>query len=248
MMEQKDKSGGFRGLLMHHNITFFGAAKPLQETEKRFMETFKDHTFRETKQLGKYLFIKNDAEKWLVLHFGMSGFLDFSALEELPKHTIISFHFENHTHCSFVCPRKFGKVWITESVEDFQKKHSLGPHALDLSKSDFLKLIQKETAGIKSVLMDQHIIAGIGNVYTDEILFQSHVHPKTKVSHLKSSELHSIYSNISKVLKKAIQLLENDKTAPESWLKAHRKEGDSCPGCKGKVAKMQVGGRSTYFF
>ncbi len=235
--------------LLHKKVVQvnFGASKPLQDSEINFKETFEKHIFTTTQQLGKYLFIKNDIEKWLVLHFGMSGFFDFSALEELPKHTIISFHFEDHTHFSFVCPRKFGKVWITESVEYFQKKHSLGPHAIDLSKSDFVKLMQKETAGIKSVLMDQHKIAGIGNVYTDEILFQSHIHPKTKVSNLTESELNSIYNNISKVLKKAIHLLEKDKAAPESWLKAHRKEGDSCPKCQGQVLKIQVGGRSTYF-
>ena len=235
--------------LLHKKVMkiTFGASKPLQDSQKNFIEVFTNHIFTTAQQLGKYLFIKNDAEKWLVLHFGMSGFLDFSTMDELPKHTIISFHFDDNTHFSFVCPRKFGKVWITESVEEFQKKHSLGPHALNLSKSDFLKLMQKETAGIKSVLMDQHKIAGIGNVYTDEILFQSHIHPKTKVSNLKSSELDSLYSNISKVLKKAIQLLENDKDAPDNWIKAHRNEGDSCPQCKGKVVKIQVGGRSTYF-
>src|SRR5690606_32457820 len=120
-----------------------------------------DHTFTETRQLGKYLFVKNDVGKWLVLHFGMSGSLDFSALEELPKHAVISFYFKDDTHFSYVCPRKFGKVWITDSMEEFQKQHSLGPDALDISKSDFLKLMEKQTAGIKSVLMDQHKIAGI---------------------------------------------------------------------------------------
>ncbi len=235
--------------LLHKKVVkvAFGDSKPLQDSQKTFREAFKDHKFAKTQQLGKYLFIKNDADKWLVLHFGMSGRLDFSALEELPKHAIISFYFPDDTHFSFVCPRKFGKVWITDSVAEFQKEHSLGPDALALSKTQFLKLMEKETAGIKSVLMDQHKISGIGNVYTDEILFQSKVHPKTKVSNLKKEELSAIYSNISKVLEKAIQFIGKEEKAPDSWLKSHRKKGDSCPGCKGEVKKIQVGGRSTYF-
>ena len=235
--------------LLHKKVVqvAFGDSKPLQQPQKIIREALKNRTFTETQRLGKYLFIKNDGDKWLVLHFGMSGRLDFSALTELPKHAVISFYFSDHTHFSFVCPRKFGKVWITESVEAFQKKHSLGPDALLLSKKKFLRLIEKETAGIKSVLMDQHKISGIGNVYTDEILFQSKVHPKTKVSNLSKEERSRIFSNISTVLKKAIQFIAKDEKAPDSWLKSHRKEGDSCPGCKGDVSKIQVGGRSTYF-
>lgn len=235
--------------LLHKKVMkiAFGASKPLQTTQKEFTQTFKNQSFTETQQIGKYLFIKSDVKKWLVLHFGMSGKLDFSALDDLPKHAIITFYFKDNTHFSYVCPRKFGKVWITDSVEAFQKEHKLGPHALSLSKKDFLEMMEKQTAGAKSVLMDQHKIAGIGNVYTDEILFQSHVHPKTKVSNLTKPELNSIYSNISKVLKKATQFIEKGDSAPDNWLKSHRHEGDACPDCKGKVQKTTVGGRTTYF-
>ena len=235
--------------LLHKKIVkiAFGDSKPLQETQKTFRGVLLKNKFTKTQQLGKYLFIENDAKKLLVLHFGMSGSLDFSALKDLPKHAVISFYFMDNTHFSYVCPRKFGKVWITDSVEEFQKEHSLGPDALSLTKAAFLKLMEKQTAGIKSVLMDQHKIAGIGNLYTDEILFQSHVHPKSRVSNLKKEELNAIHSNISKVLKTAIQFIGKEEKAPETWLRTHRIEGDSCPGCKGKVEKIQVGGRSTYF-
>ena len=110
-----------------------------------------------------------------------------------------------------------------------------------------MKLMESQTGGAKSVLMDQHNIAGIGNVYTDEILFQSKIHPKTKISKLSTKELNSIFSNVSKILKKASQIIENGEKAPKNWLKSHRNDGDSCPSCKGEVKKIQVGGRSTYF-
>ncbi|MDN3724211.1 DNA-formamidopyrimidine glycosylase family protein [Aequorivita sp. SDUM287046] len=225
----------------------FGAAKPLQAAQKKFKEIFEDQTFTETQQLGKYLFAKSDSNKWLVLHFGMSGKLDFSAQPKLPKHAIITFHFKDDTHFSFVCPRKFGKVWIADSVEKFQKEHELGPDALSISKKEFLDLMEKQSAGVKSVLMDQHKIAGIGNVYTDEILFQSHIHPKKKVSNLSKTELNSIHRNITKVLKKATQLIDEGEKSPDNWLKSHRDEGDACPNCKGKIKMIKIGGRSTYF-
>lgn len=225
----------------------FGDSKPLQESKKTIRETLIGQTFIETQQLGKYLFLKCNGEKSLVLHFGMSGSLYFSGNGELPKHTILSLWFEDDTQFSFVCPRKFGKLWITDSLEQFTKEHSLGPDALAISKPQFLALMDQKKIGIKSLLMDQHIIAGIGNVYTDEILFQSQVHPKTLVSKLDDAELNDIYSNISKVLKKAIIIIGKEEKSPDTWLKAHRKEGDTCPKCKGEVNKIQVGGRSTYF-
>ena len=225
----------------------FGESRPLQESKKTIREAITGQIFTKTQQFGKYLFLESDGGKWLVLHFGMSGSLDFSGIQELPKHAIVSFWFHDHTHFSFVCPRKFGKVWIADSVEEFRKEHSLGPDALSISKAQFIDLINQKTTGIKSVLMDQHNISGIGNVYTDEILFQSGVHPKTKVSKLKNAELTEIYGNISKILKTAIQIISKDKDAPDSWLKSHRKEGASCPKGNGKVKKIQVSGRSTYF-
>ena len=225
----------------------FGASRPLQQSEKSISQEIIGHKFTKTEQLGKYLFLDIDTGKCLVLHFGMSGSLDFAGGGHLPKHAIVSFFFSDDTHFSFVCPRKFGKVWIADSMKEFQKEHSLGPHALSISKKDFLDLIEQKSTGIKSVLMDQHNIAGIGNVYVDEILFQSEVHPQTKVAKLKDLEINRIYSNISKILKKATQIIENDSKVPDSWLKAHRKEGDPCPSCKGEIKKIQVGGRSTYF-
>lgn len=225
----------------------FGNPRPLQHSEKIIREAISKHTLTHTQQLGKYLFLKSDGGKWLVLHFGMSGSLDFSGSVELPKHAIVTLWFHDHTHFSFVCPRKFGKVWITDSIEAFQKEHSLGPDALDVSKSQFIDLIEQNTSGIKSFLMDQHNIAGIGNVYTDEILFQSEVHPKTKVSKLRPLEISTLYTNISKILKRAIQIISKGSPPPDNWLKSHRKEGAPCPRCKGKVKKIQISGRSTYF-
>lgn len=225
----------------------FGAAKPLQQPEAKFREAFEKHSFTRSHQLGKYLFFESDSKKWLVFHFGMTGHFDFSSEKELPKHSILTFYFGDHTHFSFVCPRKFGKVWITGSVEEFKNSHNLGDDATKIKKSDFMDLMDKNTSAIKSFLMDQHNIAGIGNVYTDEILFQSRIHPQTKVSALSDKEKGALFENIGKILITATKFIDKGEKAPDSWLKRHRKEEADCPECHGKVSKTTVGGRSTYY-
>lgn len=226
----------------------FGASRPLQQSETSIRTALKNHSFTKTRQIGKYLFLKSGGGKWLVLHFGMSGRLNFAGGGEPPKHSIITTWFSDDSHFSFVCPRKFGKVWLAEDPKSFQKEHDLGPDVLSVSKKKFLELLEeKKTSGIKSFLMDQHNISGLGNVYSDEVLFQSKVHPKTRISELEPSQRANIFKNISKVIPAAVEFIGEGSKAPSSWLKAHRKEGASCPSCDGKVKKIQVGGRSTYF-
>lgn len=218
----------------------------LQSPQKEF-ENLKGKSFTETRQLGKYLFLKATEQLWLGFHFGMTGKLEYYQNQEPPKYTHLVIRFEDDSRLAYVCRRKLGKIYLTPGVEDFKSRHSLGKHALDINLEEFKEILKGKKGMIKANLTDQHEIAGIGNVYADEILFQSGVHPKTGTDELTDKEVKAMFSNLDMVLNTAINNDGERSELPSDFLSPHRKEGKECPKCKGKVKKITVSGRSTYF-
>ncbi|MFW5699947.1 MAG: zinc finger domain-containing protein, partial [Bacteroidota bacterium] len=96
-------------------------------------------------------------------------------------------------------------------------------------------------------LMDQSMIAGLGNVYVDEILFQCRIHPKAKVKDLSGKDYKKLFNIMHKVVDKAIEVDADPDKLPTSYLTGKRREGEKCPSCDGKIEKIKVGGRSGYY-
>ena len=219
----------------------------LQASEEDFRTALEGNKFQKTAQLGKYLFLKLKEDCWLVMHFGMTGKLEYYKNQEPPKSSRIIFSFENGYHLAFVCRRKLAKLFLAQGVEEFRRERGLGKHALDFNKDEFQALLQEKKGSIKGMLMDQHNIAGIGNVYADEMLYQCGIHPKTKVNKLSKEEGDQLFQQVGKILNIAIEEEGERSQFPDYFLTPHRKEGDDCPNGKGKVEMIKVSGRSTYF-
>lgn len=225
----------------------FPEKKILQDSPQAIGRALKDAEFTGSRRIGKYLVLETDQDKVLVFHFGMTGKFEFSHEEDPPDYSRLIIHFKDNSKLFFVCPRKFGKVYLADSFEDFRKEHKLGTDALDLRKKEFLDLLDGKKGSIKSALMDQHLIAGIGNLYSDEVLFQSKVHPKTSIDKLSDKEKEDIFKNIGEVLKRVTKSRMEGTKLPDSYLTRHRDEGGECPGCSGKIELTKVSGRSTYY-
>lgn len=220
----------------------------LQEPASHFVRALKGEELEETRRLGKYLFLKAGKENWLVLHFGMTGALEYYKDGEPPGYSQMVLSFDNAFHLAFTCKRKLGKIFLTRSVEDFRKKQGLGIDALELDEEEFLDRMKSKKGSVKSALTDQSKVAGIGNVYADEILFQAKVHPQTQVPALNVKEKKQLYEEIHKVLTTVIKNDGGRADLPAAYLVPHRKEGEDCPRrCSGKIKKITVSGRSTYF-
>lgn len=219
----------------------------LQSSKSDFEEALKEEEFKKTSRIGKYLFLQTTGNLVLVLHFGMTGELEYYKNQDPPKYAKLIFHFDNGYQLAYSCKRKLGKLYLTESIEDFKDDHSLGKDALDLEEMEFLELLDQKSGSIKGALTDQHLIAGIGNVYSDEMLYQCKIHPKTKVEKLSDSEKKELYRQMKKVLETAIENEGERSEFPSDYLISHRKEGEKCPKCSGKIEKIKVSGRSTYF-
>lgn len=214
----------------------------------------KGHAITKTERRGKQLFAKLGDDGWLAMHFGMTGRLEYvrDGSDE-PKFDRVRFDLANGDRLAFVDGRKLGRIGWIEDPDVFIERHKLGPDALDpkLTRKRFDALLAERRGKLKSTLMDQKFIAGIGNVYADEILFQARLHPETAVQALDAKARGRLYSAMRKVLKTAIakgagseRLFER---LPKTYLIPRRKAGADCPRCGGKVKQIQAAGRSTYF-
>jgi len=201
-------------------------------------------------RIGKYLFSKTDRGDWLVLHFGMTGFLKYyKNEEEKPRHARMLLDFENGRHLAFDCRRKLGLIDIASDPQEFAAKKGLGIDALDkeLDFKRFKELVAGGASAIKPALMNQECLSGIGNIYADEILFQAGVDPRKKVTELSEVQLRRIFGKLKTVLPKAIRARADAERMPRTFLLPHREGDGICPVCGKALGRTKISGRTTYF-
>ena len=204
--------------------------------------------FVSCQRYGKYLFTNVSQKFWLVIHFGMTGDLKyFKSIGDDPLYDRLLVDFDNGFHLAFECQRKFGRVSIATGVEDFVEKKGLGKDALKLSFFDFKRIAKKRKGSVKNVLMNQHVIAGIGNLYSDEILFKTRIHPKTKINKLSSQEIEELFHNMKHVLKVGIRSQIEHSNFPKDFFLPYRVKEAKCPRCGGSIQTQKFSGRTAYF-
>lgn len=208
----------------------------------------KGHRFESSRRHGKHLFVRTDGDLWLRLHFGMTGSLRyFKHEEQAPRHTRVLFVFANAHSLAFEDQRKFGEIGLIEDVNNFLKKRALGPDALDISLSQFREIFGKHRGAMKSILLNQKLIAGIGNIYADEILFRARIHPATQVSALKDKTVTKLFRATRYILEKAIAAKADANLMPKLWLLPHRGKGGKCPCCGRELKSAKISGRTAWF-
>lgn len=199
---------------------------------------------------GKYLFIHTDEKRGLTMHFGMTGEpVYYKKDEERPEYARAEFRFNNGFWLAFNCMRMLGSIALFEDKKSFIEKKELGPDVYEDSfvLKDFSQLLDGRRGMIKSALMDQSLMAGIGNECSDEILYQARIHPKTKVSDLDDQQLQKLYKTMQEVLRVKIESNRKIENLPEEYILRHREEGADCPRCSGSISQVSVGGRTGYF-
>lgn len=224
-----------------------------------FIQKVKNQTIESITTKGKWIviFLTNNA---LLVHLRMEGRFYFrDETVKNSKHEHVVFTFKDKTDMRFHDVRKFGKMILLDKKEVFHLPplNQLGYEFDDenLTSDYLLKMFQKKKQPIKTILLDQHIIAGIGNIYDDEILFYSHLNPLTKAEEITKKEAEEIIKNTKIILTKAIakggttiksfESSEGVHGLFQNELAIHGQK--ICPVCKSKVVKIKVNGRGTYY-
>jgi len=226
---------------------------------------------------AKVLIIDLSSDYSLVIHLKMTGQLVFvapharfgaghpndSLINKLPdKSTHVTLSFTNGSHLYFNDQRKFGWVRLMPTIEvpnlDFMKKVGPEPLAADFTAADFAKRIKKRSGTtIKAALLDQTVVAGIGNIYADESLWGAKIHPATRVKDVSDAKLKKLFTELRYVLELSIEKggstdrnyvnAEGKKGSYIDFARVFRKEGQPCPRHPGTlIIKTRVAGRGTH--
>lgn len=222
----------------------------LGETHKEtFVRKLKGRTFASVRRHGKHLFADAGAT-WLHLHFGMSGDLTYSrGGEERPRFARVIFAFDGGATLAFEDMRLFGLADLVADPDAFIRERKLGPDPLDraFTLKRFAFMLAGRRGAIKSLLMTQEFLAGLGNLYVDETLYQTSIHPRRAVDELSDGEVRALFTTTRRILREAIARHAREGSLPARYLFHHREEGERCPRCGGTIQRTVVFGRTTYF-
>ncbi len=233
---------------------------------KPFISALEGRKITGVERRGKYLIVKLDDSNALVVHLGMSGQLlrAKTAREATPKHTHVTIVFTQGGQLRFVDPRTFGEMFVTplEGIEqevDELAHLGLDPLETALSWDYFGELVAQRHAKLKPALMDQKFIAGIGNIYSDEILFTAGLRWDRMSDSLSPEEVRRLYRSVVETLQDAVKY-RGSSLADEQYVdlfgnkgeyqlhhKVYAREGDPCRRCRQPIVREKAGGRSTFF-
>jgi formamidopyrimidine-DNA glycosylase len=192
---------------------------------------------------GKWL-IAPAGDRELLVHFGMTGLLVWSARAAEPHpHDRIVFELEGGT-LRYRNMRRFGGVWLARSDTDRARVLGpLGPDALEVSEDELAELLGRRRGQIKSALMDQRLIAGLGNLLSDELLWRARIHPRRPAARLSRRRVSELHRCMIEVLRDSNR---RARVPPErGWLTGARDQRDArCPRCEARLRRATIAGRT----
>ena len=224
-------------------------------TQKKFSNFVIGKSFSSVIRQGKFLIAKlAGTDYYVVFHFGMTGWLEYKKRsdfsDEDKRFGQMIFFLPSDYALLFLDKRKFAKVYLVHDSNEIKTLKKMGVDALAISLKDFLSVLdKKKSCAIKTVLMDQALIAGIGNEYSNEILFQAKIDSSRKCGDLTAAEKKRIYIKMRMILNKAVSFGGVNKL-PSSWLLYHIKISRDmrCPHNKEHLLKRKtIGGRSAIY-
>lgn len=212
----------------------------------------KGATFKDAGRRAKYLLVHTDRGSILMMHFGMTGDILFTERgEPKPRFGKVEFHFEGGSCLHFIDIRLFGKVALyhTSDESTIPPIARLGPEPLSraFTFKKFEAIVRGHRTTIHQLLMDQGLIAGIGNLYSDEITHQAGVRPYRSTSSLSDNEVRRLYDKMKWVLRRAIELDAELEDHADVFLIPNRGRDGRCPKTNDKLLKKTIGGRSSYY-
>jgi formamidopyrimidine-DNA glycosylase len=216
----------------------------------RFARLVRGKRMVDATRRGKYLIVALDDGSALILHFGMGGELAYyRRAEERPRFTRIEFELSDGGRIAFTCPRNICRVMVVREPSQVSHIREMGPEplgsgfTLGLMKSAIERSRRRQ---VKPLLMDQRTVAGVGNIYADEILFISRIRPNRLAATLTDNETRRIVSATKRVLSRAIETAAGA-NFPPGFLLSRSLLNMGCARCNGPITTMRIAGRTSRF-
>ena len=240
------------------DITIYDA-RVVRQPVKEFTRTLKGQRFTRITRRGKALILELDNGRYFVVQLMMTGQLIDSARPRQDKVTKVSLRLSNGRYLHYNDQRLFGRLQVVDTLEQIPYFCKLGPEPLTdgFSPSWLAKKLKGKKVPIKALLMDHTFVAGIGNIYASEILFQSRINPKRPAHRLNKEEIVRLHTATKKILAEAIRWrgtsmntyrdANGKKGGFMRRIKVYGRENEGCPRCKTPLLKILQRGRSTFF-
>lgn len=209
----------------------------------------------EVTRRGKWILAALSGGAGLVLHLGMTGKIArVSANAELPRFTRAAFHLDGGGTVCFVDSRRFGKV-LAGDFADLREEieRELGPDALEIDLATFREAISRTKRTIKETIMDQRVIAGVGNLYATEALWRAKIHPGTPAAKVTGARAAALLEGIKDSLLhglkeyEGVELPEYIEEGGENPFFAYDRAGEPCPRCGARLKAETIGGRTSAY-
>jgi len=222
------------------------------------LEKLKGERIVQIRRRGKFLVFEM-GRCFLLVHLRMSGKFLIKRWDEVrEKHEQVIFDLDDGCSLRFFDPRKFGRLYVVNDPEEILRK--LGPEPLQWEFDSFRKALKGRGRALKPLLLDQSFIAGIGNIYADEALWQAKLHPLTLASSLSNAQAFELYHAIQNVLKRGIatkgtslgkglanfQHVNGESGKHQDHLDVYGRGGMGCKRCQTEITKTKVAQRGTH--
>ena len=221
-------------------------------------------TVLQIRRLGKNLLVDfttrdGHAKKLsLLIHLGMTGQIAIISPDApVPKHTHVFLSLDDGRELRYTDVRRFGRMAVLSDLEQESVLGGLGLEPLEISEKEFRARIQARDSHIKALLLNQSVVRGMGNIYTDEALWRSKIHPRKSGRKLSAAEVRRLYRAMQEILKDAIRLkgssisdyqgTDGSKGKFQLRHRVYGRDGEKCFRCKSVIRHSTVAGRSTHF-
>ncbi len=254
---------GLRKVILNRTIgeIHLHAPKINADNPRGWLNRMKNQTFIGVRRRGKNILIDLSGHDTLWVHLRMTGQFHYVP-SDIPadKHDLMEFTFKNNGHVlRFRDYRRFGRVRLrrTDDIMRESGLADLGPEPLEITADEFVRLCRTSSRMIKPALLDQSFIAGLGNIYTDEMLFAVRVHPRRLTDRISQKKLIAMHGAMQAMLKRSITMMGttvdtytgvNGRTGSfQKYLLVYGRDSEPCPNCGTTIRREKVGSRSAHY-
>jgi formamidopyrimidine-DNA glycosylase len=234
--------------------------QPLKSTPRAIAKMLEGARIKQARRVGKHIVVDleeedGDARGQWIIHLGMTGsVLVVDPAADLLKHTHLIAKLSSGKEIRFVDPRMFGKLAVRKKSELFEAP---GLEPLQVSLEDFVRLFRGRNTPIKSALLNQSLLSGVGNIYADESLYRAGIRPRRKAKSLTRAELARLHQKLGEVLREAVELggssvsdyvdVEGNEGFFHLRHNVYQRTGEPCLECKTPIRRFVIAGRSSHY-